>query len=166
MKNDLVGEKFGRLTVIKDDGTRDKHKHIKWLCECECGNKTHVISPNLKKGYTKSCGCYKSERSKEQLKKANEANKNLIKEGTSIAMLNKKINKNNTSGYKGVYRVKGKEKWRVQIGFKGNLMHVGYFSDKQDAINARKAAEEEYFKPILEKYDKKRLKASTQSVDE
>lgn len=36
--------------------------------------------------------------------------------------------------------------------FKGKQFYLGHFTTKQDAINARKAAEEKYFKPILEKY--------------
>ena len=57
-RKDLSNQKFGFLTVIKDSGKRKNHQ-IVWLCECECGNKTEVITTNLVNGSTKSCGCIK-----------------------------------------------------------------------------------------------------------
>lgn len=57
---DLTGKKFGRLTVIRQDG-RDDYGRIKWLCECECGRISTVIGNLLKNGTTKSCGCLRSE---------------------------------------------------------------------------------------------------------
>lgn len=57
MAENLIGQKFGRLTVIsfsdKKDGTRNKW----YLCQCECGNKTDAIGIKLKIGHKKSCGC-------------------------------------------------------------------------------------------------------------
>ena len=57
----LIGEKFGRLTVQEWVGNG------KWKCLCECGNTILVQTDNLKSGNTKSCGCYQ----KEQASKAN-----------------------------------------------------------------------------------------------
>lgn len=37
MKKNLIGQKFGRLTVISEYG-RYKKKQVQWLCKCECGN--------------------------------------------------------------------------------------------------------------------------------
>jgi hypothetical protein len=53
---DLIGQKFGRLTPIKNMGTNKNKKHI-WLCLCDCGKETIVIGNNIKNGRTKSCGC-------------------------------------------------------------------------------------------------------------
>ena len=36
---DLVGQKFGRLTVVKFSHVRDSRTY--WLCKCDCG--TEVI---------------------------------------------------------------------------------------------------------------------------
>lgn len=36
--NDLTGQKFGKLTVLKFVGT--KHTHSLWLCQCECTKET------------------------------------------------------------------------------------------------------------------------------
>ena len=67
---DLTGQRFGRLTVIKE---ADKYispqglKFVQWLCKCDCGNDTIVLATNLKKGTTKSCGCYSIEQAKKRL---------------------------------------------------------------------------------------------------
>lgn len=53
---DLIGKKFGKLTVIKRV-ENDKGRNAQWLCKCECGNETLVRTERLKSGNTKSCGC-------------------------------------------------------------------------------------------------------------
>ena len=53
---DLVGKKYGRLTVIENLGL-NKHRQYEWLCQCECGNYKIVITSHLKNGIVKSCGC-------------------------------------------------------------------------------------------------------------
>lgn len=58
--NDLTGQKFGKLTVIQETDKRIDNK-IVWRCQCECGNTVDVISTNLRKGNTLSCGCYHKE---------------------------------------------------------------------------------------------------------
>lgn len=57
-RNKLVGQKFGKLTVIKYTG-RDKHG-VKWLCRCDCGNFKEIRESYLISGHTKSCGCTQS----------------------------------------------------------------------------------------------------------
>lgn len=51
MIKDLINQRFGKLLVIKYNGNG------KWLCQCDCGNKTIVRSDYLKTGHTQSCGC-------------------------------------------------------------------------------------------------------------
>lgn len=58
---DLTGQRFARLTVIKRQGT-DRHGKLLWLCECDCGNKIITAGASLKKGFTKSCGCLRDEK--------------------------------------------------------------------------------------------------------
>jgi len=57
---------------------------------------------------------------------------------------NKKIPSNNTSGLMGVRWDKARSKWRVLIGVKGFEVHLGRFTDKWDAMCARKSAERKY----------------------
>jgi hypothetical protein len=51
----IVGKKYGRLTVIRFLGVRKGRGT--WECQCECGNVTNVITDSLNSGNTKSCGC-------------------------------------------------------------------------------------------------------------
>ena len=53
---DLVGQKFGKLTVISLVETSPR----KYLCQCECGGQAIVKPGNLKNGHTQSCGCISS----------------------------------------------------------------------------------------------------------
>lgn len=55
-KQNLIGKKYGKLTVISEAGV-NKWKHRMWLCSCECGNKTTVDTATLNSGHTQSCGC-------------------------------------------------------------------------------------------------------------
>lgn len=59
-KYDLVGIRFGRLTVDSFAGSIKKNKH--WNCICDCGGKTISSTHGLRTGGTKSCGCYRAER--------------------------------------------------------------------------------------------------------
>lgn len=72
-KNDLVGQKFGKLTVIAKNETR-KNEHVCWDCVCECGNKTTVEGYNLKSGATQSCGCQRSSVGEERIQQLLEDN--------------------------------------------------------------------------------------------
>lgn len=61
---DLTGQKFGRLTVIsKAENSADGH--IRWLCNCECGNSITTRGTSLRSGVTKSCGCLVSDKLRE-----------------------------------------------------------------------------------------------------
>lgn len=59
---DIMGEKFGKLTVIKR--SYNKNHRVRWLCKCECGKETIVDGANLRRGSTKSCGCWNIDRMK------------------------------------------------------------------------------------------------------
>ena len=52
---DIVGQKFGYLTVLRRDTSRKNR--VYWICQCDCGNIVSVESYPLRKGQTKSCGC-------------------------------------------------------------------------------------------------------------
>ena len=62
-RKDLIGKKFGRLTVI--EFAEVSHSLSKWRCKCDCGNITDVYRGALISGNTQSCGCYNKQRIKE-----------------------------------------------------------------------------------------------------
>ncbi len=57
---------------------------------------------------------------------------------------NSKIGVNNKSGAIGVHFLKQGQKWRAEITSNGKKQHLGVFSDKDEAIKARKEAEIKY----------------------
>jgi len=57
---------------------------------------------------------------------------------------NQRLSKINTSGFCGVYWNNENSKWRAKISLNGTLKHLGYFTDKQDAIKARQMANIKY----------------------
>lgn len=53
---DLIGKRFGKLTVIKYSH-KDKKSNTYWLCKCDCGGENIVRRNHLLSGGVKSCGC-------------------------------------------------------------------------------------------------------------
>lgn len=64
---DLVGQKFGRLLVLEDTGTK-KNRAVVWRCLCDCGNEKFCIGSSLKSGSVSSCGCLQKELLSERVK--------------------------------------------------------------------------------------------------
>ncbi len=60
IRENLVGERFGRLVVQRQLGT-NQYGQMKYECLCDCGNTTVSIAGNLKYGHKKSCGCFRQE---------------------------------------------------------------------------------------------------------
>lgn len=123
---DLTGKHYGLLKVKEYDKQTKK-----WVCECECGRRIKVKSNNLKSGNTLSCGRCMYEKA---------ARRDVVG-GTRVSQIGKAINKNNTSGITGVGYNKRKNKWYASIRFCGKDYWLGYYADKEDATQARKAAE-------------------------
>lgn len=68
MKNRTIvinpGDRFGKLTIIKELPTRRRPPRTydrMFLCSCDCGNEAIVAMSGLRGGSTKSCGCLKKE---------------------------------------------------------------------------------------------------------
>lgn len=57
---DLIGQKFGKLTVIKRAANTTDYEGAFWECECDCGNTTITSGKRLRSGKTLSCGCLSS----------------------------------------------------------------------------------------------------------
>ncbi|HHY74261.1 MAG TPA: hypothetical protein GX497_13765 [Bacillus bacterium] len=54
----LIGQVFGRLTVLSKVEGYKKDRKSYWMCVCECGNEKVVRADSLKSQKTTSCGCY------------------------------------------------------------------------------------------------------------
>lgn len=225
----LVGQRFGRLTVIEKMPPPKNRRGAYWKCRCDCGNEIVTRQYNLKCGDTKSCGCLhkdicknlgisskkhniydltgefgkgytlKGEEfwfDKEDYDKIKDycwaynkigylyttlyngpkaKNKKILlhrlimnfpknkvvdhinhnkKDNRKINLrictqrentINKKYPKINISGEVGVFFWQERNKWVARIGIMGKTKTIGYFKTKEDAVKARKTAEEKYF---------------------
>lgn len=125
---DITGQKYGKLLVIE---RVNRPKHIKtngawWLCKCDCGNETTVLTSRLNIGKTKSCGCWHTER----IKKHGKSYTRIYKVWTGIK---DRTNPNNI-GCRNNYRKLGVDmceewrnsfetfyEWSMANGYKDNL---------------------------------------------
>lgn len=143
----LVGQRFGMLTVIQLSTRQNASRAYLWECRCDCGNVVYASTGSLRRGDYRSCGCVHDE-------KRDRGNHQHIKtdtiDGTRKSALVAKIHKANKSGYKGVMWLDERQVWKAYIGFRGKQISLGYFASKVDAIAARERAEEQYHKPYLE----------------
>lgn len=91
---DLVGQQFGRLTVIamSDRIKSGKNTKIRWKCLCSCGQEIIVRGDGLVSGNSKSCGCINKERLKNRMTLAK---KNPQKQGLKEQLYKYKWEANN-----------------------------------------------------------------------
>lgn len=156
---DITGKKFGRLTALYP--VRDKKNlstaSMIWRCKCDCGNEADVSYNNLMYANQKSCGCQK----KEHDKKLSTLLTHVA--STSIeSVRSKKIPKDNTTGYKGVYFIRGK--YVAKIVFQKKPYYLGTFDNIEDAAEARKEAEEILFDAVSEHYRKWKARADVDDI--
>lgn len=63
----------------------------------------------------------------------------------TIQQRNQRVQRNNSSGRRGVYRVTERDKWAACIIVNKKRVHLGYFVSKSEAIKIRKKAEAAYW---------------------
>lgn len=144
---DIAGQRFGRLTALYPARRQDKCGSVIWKCRCDCGSLVEVSYNTLVYSNKKSCGCQKKEHDRKlQTFLTHVA-------GTSVDMLkSKKLPSDNTTGYKGVYRIRGK--YVAKIVFQKKQYLLGSYENIEDAAEARKEAEEVLFDGVAEHYEK------------
>ena len=142
---DITGQRFGRLTAISPTSSHDKSGYVIWLCRCDCGKEVEVSYNGLQYGNRKSCGCRKKEHEQNLQSFLTHV------DGTSIDMLkSKKIPTDNTTGYRGVYYIRGK--YVAKIVFRKKQYILGSYDSIEDAAEARKEAETVLFDGVSEHY--------------
>ncbi len=57
---DRLGQRYGRLTVIKQAESPDGN--ARWVCRCDCGQLVVAYGGDLQRSKVKSCGCLNAER--------------------------------------------------------------------------------------------------------
>ena len=140
---DLAGQRFGMLTVLRP--AENIGTMTAWVCRCDCGRETVIRTNHLRSGGNRSCGCSGGSRN---------ARKSLTYvDGTCVEMLrSRKVQKNNTSGVCGVTRDLRGRMWRATICFKGKSYYLGSYQEFEDAVKARKQAEEDLYDKFLYEY--------------
>lgn len=209
---DITNMKFGRWTVVERAEGRENTTKAMWRCACECGNEKIISSEILRRGGSKSCGCYNIEVVRERSITHGMSNHDVIHiwhgmldrcfnpnlkhyknyggRGISVCERwkdinkfiedmgerpgpeysiervdtngnydpsnckwatrdeqnrNRRLNKTNTSGHRGVSLVKHTGKWLSYINIKHEQIRIGYFNTIEEAIEARKQAEIQYW---------------------
>ena len=145
-KLDLTGQRFGKLTVLRP--SEDIGGHTAWVCLCDCGQETIVKTTSLQSAHTRSCGCRRAAVA-ELLR-----SRLTYVDGTCVEEIikNRKARRNNTSGTPGVEWLSGRQRWKASICFKGERRFLGYYCSFEEAVKARKLAEEELHDNFLLEY--------------
>lgn len=60
-KENIIGQKFGRWSVLESTELKDSNRGYLWLCKCDCGTIKPISGNSLRMGKTRSCGCLKKE---------------------------------------------------------------------------------------------------------
>lgn len=151
--SDITGQVFGRLTALFSTEERSKSGSVMWHCRCQCGKELDLDYNRLLYSAVKSCGCQKREHDQKLQSYLNHI------DGTSLEMLGStKVPTNSTTGHKGVYHIQGK--YIARIVFQQKAYYLGTYANIQDAITARKDAEEAVFEPALAFYTAWKEKAA------
>ena len=143
---DLTGQTFGRLTVLERAGRIGTN--AAWRCRCECGKEIVVASNNLKRGMIRSCGCLQSEMGHKRIV---QMRAKALRDGTNMNIASKKTK--SPFGVRGISRSSSKSKpFEAKLFFRGKVVFRKTFATLEEAIEARKEAEEIYYNPLIEKW--------------
>lgn len=149
---DMTGRRLGRLVVLGVD----PYDENRLLCRCDCGNLTSIKRTSAS-GQIKSCGCLRRETSSSIGKRVcsknfSERRKLMKKYHTNNKVIGNctKLAKNNTSGTNGVCKNNRTGKYHAYITMNYHQINLGTFNNINDAVEARKEAEEKYYKPLVE----------------
>lgn len=128
---DLTGKKFGRLTVLKQEG-KYKNGAKLWLCICECGKEKHIAGTHLTNKKIRSCGCLLQETTikRNKVEKRKHGKRNTRIYHTWRSMKDRCLNKNNDAYPRyGGRGIKICEEWLEFIPFYEWAMANGYRDD-------------------------------------
>ena len=127
-REDLTGQRFGRLTVVNlNEEISKQKKKLHWNCKCDCGNECVVRGDHLRGCATTSCGCYNREVLSEKMRKMN-------------------IEQWQDEEYKQMQSNRTKERWQDEemkwkMGYKGGITPIStYLRDEQWFYNCKQQA--------------------------
>mgnify|MGYP000885563133 CR=1 FL=1 len=140
---DFTGRKIGKLTVIKrvkdDYHAPSGGYEPRWLCQCECGNTNIYRASKLRNGEAVTCG----DRSRHNNLKSGYDKARV--DGVPVFMYHAKAKSN--TGYVGIIHretKKGEDRYYASFKINGVLKLSKTFKTLDEAVAARKDAEEKY----------------------
>ena len=141
---DISGERRGHLTAIRKTGKVDAHRNHIYEWRCDCGK---IVERTVKGTRGQECACpdcrnkilrahtSKMLDNRDEKTGANSIQVDHIRSG--------KLTKINTSGIRGVRRLRGK--WMASGSIKGRSVYLGVYEDIEDARTARERFVEEKY---------------------
>lgn len=136
------------LTVLVDDDIYEQINHLFWTVSL-------INNSSRYKVHNKKLGCLsrfvlgiKDTETKVTFKDNNSLNlqrSNLLIATTSEVTRKAKGRRNTSSKYKGVCWNKRLGKWHARIGFRGESIHIGFYSDEDEAAEMYNKAAMKYF---------------------
>jgi len=149
---DVTGQRFNRLTALYPTENRNAQGGVIWHCRCDCGNEVDVPYNELAYTNRQSCGCQK--------KQHDEMLPGFLThvDGTSVDHLkSRKLPVSNTTGVKGVYRIRGK--YVAKIVFQQKQYYLGAYATIEAAAEARKEADEVLAAGTVKHYERWKQRA-------
>lgn len=151
-RQDMTGKRFGMLTVLKRVPRSESPTHYpSCLVRCDCGNEKVVTTSNLKGGYITSCGCV---RKAAALCRVSGENILGYYDGTTISKLRAMVTGDKVRGIIREKQPDGSTIYRVCIELQGRRIYCGRYKDYPSAVEARRKAEQKYYIPIIEEWDR------------
>ncbi|HFC9131982.1 TPA: hypothetical protein QFN59_002013 [Enterococcus faecium] len=150
-KDNLEGQTFGKYKIIGDTPNRSNRGDRKVLARHENGELSELNVHELLNG--KTTGYRKN---KEKGKKLGEINKKkyVNADGIHLPSINAKKRSDNKSGVRGVFYDKRRKKYRATLKVNKVLVLNEGFEELNDAILARKNAENKYLTKARKEYKK------------
>jgi hypothetical protein len=127
-------------------GSRGSRTVPLWECRCDCGNITYKATDTLTNSDVSMCNdCAGKYATSKMREKAGYV------DGTQISRLRSdKPIATNTSGCRGVYFEKKTGRWRARLRFKKKQYNLGSYTNFDDAVKARKEAEQQIYGEFLD----------------
>ena len=129
INQNLIGKKFGHLTVIEKPDKRGKQHEYLWVCQCDCGKKVLKSTGLLSSGEVTSCSHVRLQKSKHNLR---------FTQDRHLKQLNDRPPVTNKSGYRNISVGKnnGKIGYRVTVVY-NKRQHTKWRKTLQEALRAR-----------------------------
>lgn len=142
---DLTGQTYHELTAVEYLG------HNYWRWRCSCGQETKAKAADVKSGRIQSCGHILAQTALRKI-----AVENTVEhyDGTTVSRLRRIMDDPDTKGLRKRYDGHGHSYWEARITLRRETIYLGSFSRKSEAKKARRAAEEKYYLPIIQAYDR------------